>query len=93
MKRNFPHIFLIFLFCCLFILTQKLETNTLLLGLADTKSGDIYHNHKTLIQINIFVYTLSISLTIVSFLKVVKNGYPKLVIRILLNIISIKYYY
>lgn len=93
MKRNLPHIILIFFFCCLFILTQKLETNTLFLGLSDTESGDIYHNHKTLIQINIFVYTLSISLTIVSFLEVVKNGYPKLVIRLLLNIISIAVIY
>lgn len=93
MKRNLPHTILIFFFCCLFIFTQKLETKALMLWLADTESGDIYHNHKTSIQINIFVFALSISLTMLSFSKVVKKAYPKLTSRILLNIISITIIY
>ena len=93
MKRNLPHVLLIIVFCCLFILTQKLETKSLYFGFGDPGSGDVYHNHKTSIQINVFVYALAISLTIISFLKVVKEGYPRMNVRILLNLISISIIY
>ncbi len=88
MKKVYPYLFTVTLFCVLFILTQKVETGILYLGF-NADSGSVVNDHKTSIQIKIFVYGLALWLGFLNLLPTVRSSHLRLRSKILLSTSSI----
>lgn len=83
------HFCLILAFCLIFIITQKLDTKTLLLGLICENNSQIKTNYKTDIQGVIFVEIMAFSFSLLMFSKKLIEYMPKLWERLITNICSI----
>ena len=88
MKKVYPYLLTVTLFCVLFILTQKVETGILYLGFSPD-SGSVVNNHKTSIQIKIFVYGLALWLAFLNLLPTVRSSHLRLRSKISLSALSI----
>jgi hypothetical protein len=88
MKKNILYIITILLFCVLFSLTQLIDTKILYLGFY-SDSGDVYHNHKTAIQVILLVFVLSAWISIINFLKSTEMNFKKVRYRFLLSLMTI----
>ncbi len=88
MKKLYPYLFTVTIFCALFILTQKVDTGTLYLGFSPD-SGSVVNNHKTSIQIKIFMYGLTLWLTSLNSLPIVWHNHLRLRSKVLFSTLSI----
>ena len=89
MKKFLPHIVTtILLFCGLFVLTQVIETRVWYLGFA-ADSGAVVNDHKTTIQLMIFVLGLSIWLAISNLSVTGISGFSSIRSKIMLNALTI----
>ena len=92
MKKLIPYLTTVAIFCFLFVLTQQIDTEIWYIGF-DQDSGSVVNNHKTKIQIKIFVYGLALWLALLNFLPIVNTNFPKLQSRMLCNTLTIAVIY
>ena len=88
MKRLLPYIITVNVFCMLFVLTQVVDAQIWHLDFSPN-SRYIENNHKTEVQLIIFVPGLILWLSLLSFIKIVKDAFPRLRSRIRMNMATI----